>query len=240
MQYLNQIKFYIISFIILALSASCDDDNENILDDNEDKGSIIKGSFTDPRDEIVYETVTIGNQVWMAENLKYLPDVVDVKTGSNTDPYYYVYSYSGTNLNDAKSNTNYSTYGVLYNWPAAKNSCPDGWHLPTDAEWTTLINYLGGEAVAGGKMKEDGSNYWSSPNTGATNDSGFTALPGGARGFTGSNFDFAGLGRQANWWSATENSNTNASYWIVNFGTADIGDASYRKEMGNSVRCVKD
>jgi len=114
------------------------------------------GSFTDSRDGHVYKTVTIGEQVWMAENLAYLPSVVGPATGSYTAPYYYVYGYDGTSVATAKATANYTTYGVLYNWTAAMNGaassssnpsgvqgvCPPGWHLPSDEEWTQLETYL--------------------------------------------------------------------------------------------------
>src|SRR5690554_1847166 len=135
------------------------------------------GTFIDSRDGNEYNWVQIGDQVWMVENLKYLPSVVGPGTGSQTTPHYYVYGYDGTNVADAKATDNYATYGVLYNWTTAMNACPDGWHLPSDAEWTELTDYLGGESVAGGKLKETGTTHWASPNTGATNETGFTALP---------------------------------------------------------------
>lgn len=94
------------------------------------------GTFTDSRDGKVYNIVTIGKQFWMAENLAYLPSVVDPGTGSYTEPYYSVYGYNGTDVAAAKATENYQTYGVLYNWPAAMTACPEGWHLPSDAEWT--------------------------------------------------------------------------------------------------------
>ena len=125
------------------------------------------GTFIDSRDGNEYNWVQIGDQIWMAENLKYLPSVVGSGTGSETTPYYYVYGYDGTNVPDAKATDNYATYGVLYNWTAAMNGeassktnpsgiqgvCPAGWHLPSDAEWTELTDYLGGRSVAGGKLK---------------------------------------------------------------------------------------
>src|SRR5574344_844768 len=152
------------------------------------------GTFTDDRDNKVYKWVKIGDQVWMAENLAYLPSVNMVADGSEdaAGSYYYVYGYDGTNVAEAKATDNYATYGVLYNWTAAMNGeassttnpsgiqgvCPAGWHLPSDAEWTELTDYLGGASVAGGKLKETGTTHWNSPNTGATNETGFTALPG--------------------------------------------------------------
>ncbi|MCK9320171.1 FISUMP domain-containing protein, partial [Methanoculleus sp.] len=110
------------------------------------------GTFTDSRDGNDYNWVKIGDQVWMAENLAYLPSVNMVADGSEdaAGSYYYVYGYDGTDVTAAKATANYTTYGVLYNWLAAMNACPDGWHLPSDAEWTELTDYLGGESVAGG------------------------------------------------------------------------------------------
>ena len=104
----------------------------------------LKGTFVDSRDGTEYKTIKIGNQTWMAENLKYLPSVVGPATGSSTDPYYYVYGYQGTDVATAKATTNYQNYGVLYNWTAATTACPAGWHLPTDAEWNVLEQYVVG------------------------------------------------------------------------------------------------
>src|SRR5690554_382234 len=138
------------------------------------------GTFIDSRDGNEYNWVQIGDQVWMAENLAYLPSVNMVADGSEdaAGSYYYVYGYDGTNVADAKATANYNTYGVLYNWPAAMNGtassttnpsgiqgvCPAGWHLPSDAEWTELTDYLGetgagagGGTGAGGKLKETGT-----------------------------------------------------------------------------------
>ncbi len=146
-----------------------------------------------------YAVVTIGNQTWMAENLAYLPSVVGPVTLSDTIPYHYVYGYGGTSVSQATATPFYTTYGVLYNWLAAmagsassnanpsgvQGACPLGWHLPSNAEWTELNDYLGGTNVAGGKLKEIGITHWTSPNTGATNETGFTALPGGYRNYPG-------------------------------------------------------
>ena len=209
------------------------------------------GTFTDTRDGKVYQTVVIGTQEWMAENLAYLPSVVGPGTESESTPYYYVYGYDGTNVTDAKATSNYTTYGVLYNWPAAmagsassnanpsgvQGVCPAGWHLPSDAEWTELTDYLGGESGAGGKLKETGTTHWASPNTGATNETGFTALPGGARN-DGGTFDYIGDGGY--WWSATEDNATNAWYRYVNYNDSGVYRFNYNKEVGFSVRCLRD
>ena len=209
-------------------------------------------TLTDDRDGHTYKTVKIGNQWWMAENLAYLPAVSPSSSLSNSSPYYYVFNYEGTNISSAKATSNYQTYGVLYNWPAAmageasSNSnpsgvqgvCPDGWHLPSVAEWEELIEYLGGEAIAGGKLKEIG-NAWDSPNGGATNESGFSALPGGM--LSGGGFFFPLTGRNGMWWSATydEEINANAhSYYMYHTGPS-IHQASDYPTAGLNVRCVQ-
>lgn len=194
------------------------------------------GFFTDPRDGNVYQTVIIGNQVWMTENLKYLPSVADPGTRSSTTPYYYVYDYKGTDVNTAKATANYQTYGVLYNWKAAKAAVPAGWHLPTDAEWLQLTNYLGGENFAGGKLKETGTTHWNSPNTGATNETGFTALPGGRLDKYGT---FNIVGSYGIWWSATEGG-SGAWHRDLYFSNSTVRKDIYGKELGFSVRCVRD
>ncbi len=118
-----------------------------------------------------------------------------------------------------------------------KGACPKGWHLPSDAEWTQLTDYLGGESISGGKLKENDTTHWKSPNVGATNETGFTALPGGYRSENG---EFKGLFNYGSWWTATEN---NAGYaW--GRGLTYLNNYVYRdniyKEIGFSVRCVKD
>jgi uncharacterized protein (TIGR02145 family) len=220
------------------------------------------GSFTDGRDEHLYKWVKIGSQVWMTENLAYLPAVSPPSLGSETSQYFYVYEYNGTIVNDAKLTSNYITYGVLYNWPAAMNGasssdlnpsgvqgiCPSGWHLPSDAEWKQLEIYLGmSQAGAdsdtwrgtteGGKLKETGYDHWISPNTGATNSSCFTALPGGGRGNNG---NWLGVGYYGVWESATEYGTTREWYRTLNFDKASVGRYSDDKGNGYSVRCVRD
>lgn len=205
-------------------------------------------TFTDSRDGKVYKTVTIGEQVWMAENLAYLPSVVGPATESYTDPYYYVYGYDGTSVATAKATTNYQTYGVLYNWPAALSACPPGWHLPSDAEWKQLEMYLGitsAQADAtgwrgtaeGGKLKEEGTTHWDSPNTGATNSSGFTALPGGYRFSSGL---FGSIGFTGYWWSSTEYNTNYAWARILDYDHSTVYRGNYLKGNGFSVRCLRD
>jgi uncharacterized protein (TIGR02145 family) len=203
----------------------------------------------------VYNTITIGTQVWMAENLKYLPSVVGPDTDSYTTPCYYVYGYNGTVVADAKATANYTTYGVLYNWLAAMNGaasstsnpsgvqgvCPTGWHLPSDAEWTQLTDYLGGTSDAGGKLKENGTTHWNSPNTGATNETGFTALPGGDRFGLGGYFE--GVGDWGLWWCATEDYTNFPDYaWFrgMAYDSSSFFRGSVPEALGFSVRCVND
>ena len=211
------------------------------------------GTFIDSRDGNEYNWVQIGNQVWMAENLAYLPRVNRVAAGSEdaAGSYYYVYGYDGTNVTDAKATDNYTTYGVLYNWTAAMNGeassttnpsgiqgvCPAGWHLPSDAEWTELTDYLGGTSVAGGKLKETGTTHWASPNAGATNETGFTALPGGLRYNNGS---FYNIGNHGYWWSAAENYAVSAWYRYMYYNNSGVSRGNDNKELGFSVRCLRD
>jgi len=195
--------------------------------------------LTDSRDANTYSYKTIGTQVWMTKNMAYLPSVVGPGTGSNSTAYYYVYGYDGSDVATAKATDNYSTYGVLYNWTAAQSACPSGWHLPSDAEWTTFTNDLGGASVAGGKLKEAGTAHWNSPNIGATNESGFTALPGGYRTANGV---FGTIGIGGRWWSSPQSDGNDA--WCrtlaSNSSRCRVDRNDYNKERGFSVRCVRD
>ncbi len=175
------------------------------------------GIFSDSRDGKIYKWVRIDTQVWMTENLNY-------------------FTSSGSWCYDNKS-SNREKYGRLYNLKTAKKVCPTGWHLPNDAEWTQFTNYLGGKSVAGGKLKETGTTHWNSPNTGATNESGFTALPGGYRNRSGS---FTSIGGYGYWWSSTEHSSSNALYRRLSYDHSDVYRDDYDKEDGFSVRCVRD
>ena len=173
------------------------------------------GTFKDKRDGKKYKTVKIGTQTWMAENLAYKAE-------------------SGCWVYDNNEGS-VATYGYLYDWEAAKKSCPKGWHLPSDAEWTTLTTYLG-EDVAGGKLKS--TSTWTSPNTGANNSSGFSALPGGSRYLPGV---FNGIGKFGSWWSSTEYSITYLAYSLVVYSEFSIVESypNAAKSSGLSVRCLK-
>jgi len=197
-----------------------------------------------------YGTVEIGNQVWMAENLK----VTHYRDGTPITPVtdhgewtaltteaYCFYNNNASNGLD--------TYGALYNWYAVngdtdgdgvkdKEIAPEGWHVPTDAEWTTLTDHLGGASVAGGKLKETGINHWNSPNAGATNESGFTALPGGSRYYTSGYYYL--MGYDGYFWSATENDSSTAWYRTLRYNYSDVYQLNNNKRNGFSVRCVRD
>ena len=225
--------------------------------------------FTDSRDGNSYNTVKIGAQCWMAENLKYLPSVVGSATGSETAPYYYVYDYNGSVVAEAKATANYSTYGVLYNWPAAmtgsassntnpsgvKGVCPTGWHLPSDAEWTEMENYLITNgynydgSITGNKIAKSlaATNWNSSSYTGAVgntdystyrNKTGFTAFPGGYR--YNSDGTFCHAGNDGFWWSATEDSSNSAYYLELYYSSDNVFRSYYDKSSGFSVRCTRD
>jgi len=172
-------------------------------------------TITDSRDGQVYPTVQIGSQCWLQKNMNY-------STGNS-----WCYDNNTSNCN---------TYGRLYDWQTALGACPSGWHLPSDAEWTALTDFLGGESIAGGKMKEAGTAHWASPNTGATNSSGFTALPGGLR-FSFGNFD--NLTINAQFWSSTDFSSY-AWYRCLLYNYEGVDRFNLSKTVGFSARCVKD
>lgn len=233
--------FYFIFLSIICLSVfSCDDENNPVT-----------GSFRDLRDGQIYNTVRIGKQTWMVENLKYLPSVVSPYIGSDSIPYYYVYGYNGTNVTVAKATSNFKTYGVLYNWSAVmdgnsssssipsgvKGVCPNGWHVPSNDEWKILINYLGGTIVAGAKLKESGTTHWSNNNPEVTNETGFTALPGGFRGQNGTTNN---MGSDGIWWSTTESSPDFVSTQFMQPTYNDVVKLNFNKDLGFSVRCLKD
>ncbi len=204
-----------------------------------------KGTFTDPRDKKTYKTVKIGTQTWMAENLAYLPSVDSSSNGSETDPRYYVYDYQGNSVSDAKATDNYTTYGVLYNWPAAKAACPSGWHLPTDEEWKTLEMYLGMSQSAAdstnyrgtdeGKKLKSTSGWYDGGN--GTDEVGFSALPGGYRYSNGNVYD---LGSYGMWWSTAVIGTAVAWNRALSYGIDKVFRNLNNRAYGYSVRCVRD
>ncbi len=188
----------------------------------------------------IYNTVQIDTQLWLQENLK----VIHYRNG---DPIPNITDNTEWNFNSMRACCDYNNspvngeiYGKLYKWYVAsdpRNLCPKGWHIPTDAEWTTLVTYLGGEKVAGGKLKETDTTHWQSPNPGATNETGFTALPGGYRDNLGT---FMLMGVIGQWWSSTEDSPNWAHCFCMFYGKSAVTRNIEYKTSGQSVRCVED
>jgi uncharacterized protein (TIGR02145 family) len=198
------------------------------------------GPLVDSRDGKSYTTVLIGTQCWMAQNLNIgtkLSGSVSQTDNSTIEKYCY-----------GDIETNCDVYGGLYQWnemmkyvttEGTKGICPTGWHLPTDAEFSTLINYLGGVSVAGGKMKEVGTTHWLSPNTGATNISGFTGLPGGFRNSLGGGI-FFNLATVALFWSSSQDYSPTAWHWDLWYNNETVSRYSNDKATSFSARCVRD
>ena len=187
----------------------------------------------------IYRIVQIGSQVWMAENLR--TTTLSSGTSIPHKPLSSDWEASSTSAYCWYNNdfgTYGNTYGALYNHRAVQTGklCPHGWKVPNDSEWMTLIDYLGGESVAGGKLKETGTTNWRSPNAGATNQVYFTALPGGYRHSNGG--IFMNCGNAAYWWSSSTQM-TVGNYWSIYYGQASIAKNSSYFQFGYSVRCVK-
>jgi uncharacterized protein (TIGR02145 family) len=189
----------------------------------------------------IYHTVTIGTQTWMVEDMKTTryrngdligttnPDTLDISSESKPK---YQWAYNG-------DESNVATYGRLYTWYVAtdkRNIAPIGWHVPTNAEWDTLTNYLGGKIAAQSKLKEVGTKHWNSPNDG-TNESGFTAVPGGNHWGN----KFLGIGDFTHWWTATEYDARFAWRRILKNDSPQKNFKGYAsKDIGWLVRCIKD
>jgi uncharacterized protein (TIGR02145 family) len=225
--------------LLLIFDSSCKKDNYSLVDEfpaNEqtDKdGNII---VTD-NDGNTYKTVTIGTQIWMAENLKTtkysngdsIPTTA-LNISLESEPKYQ-WAY-----NDYSSNVD--TYGRLYTWYAvidSRNICPTGWHVPSDTEWETLRSYLGNDSIAGGKLKESGTIHWRAPNDGATNETGFTALPGGYRTFDGI---YVVINESCWFWSTSDNSPLAWGRAMYNNDNI-LFRWGFIKSAGVSVRCIR-
>ena len=181
-----------------------------------------------------YDIVEIGYQCWFSENCRYLPSVSLSSDSSTTDPYFYVYGYEGTNVEEAKSTDNYLTYGVLYNWSAVMTEgvCPSGWHIPSDEEFMEVIDYIG---TGSGSVKVLKSTTGWNTSYNDTNSSGFNGLPGGC-----ANSVFYGIGHSACWWSSSASGSYNA--WIrgVHFNYPDRLRSWAHRYNGLSARCIRD
>jgi uncharacterized protein (TIGR02145 family) len=229
---------------------ACQKDNNN---NNSGNNTNSTNPITDASGN-TYPTVKIGSQVWMAENLR----TTKYTDGSNIPVVSNVAEWSATyHTSDKKPmmcwyNNDQVTYtankfGALYNWyaisPASngnKNICPMGWHVPTDEEWTTLINYLGGESVAGGKMKTVGTQLWQPPNSDATNSSGFSALPSGNRNADGFGGSFFEINATTAYWTSTDIGPFDSWARSLRYDNSNTVRFSANKSYGYSVRCIKD
>lgn len=230
--------YYIRAYAINAFGTSYG--NEIIMTSN--------GILTDSRDGNVYKYVRIGNQVWMSENLAYLPSVNPSTVQSEYDPTYYVYAYEGSDVAEAKATSNYTTYGVLYNWPAAKTVCPTGWHLPSFEEWNALAQYIsddnGGYDMTG-SAEDDWQNVgahlkattgWFDNGSGS-DDYGFSALPSG---FRYAYNDYRSITEGAYWWSTEEQTEIRGYMWGTHYSNNVFARTPFAAYCGFSVRCVKD
>jgi uncharacterized protein (TIGR02145 family) len=198
------------------------------------------GSTVTDIDGNIYSTVVIGTQEWMQENLKTTRYKDGALIPNNLTDSQWQATTSGACADYINDPTKTTVFGKLYNWYAVADPqglCPTGWHVPSDAEWDTLVNYLGVDTIAGGAMKEIGTIHWLSPNTGATNSSGFTGLPGGFRDYNGTYYNMNLVGH---WWSATQFSTTYIYFRYLFYGNSNLGSDYNLKTNGFSVRCVKD
>jgi len=216
--------------IFLVISITSAKDSTSYVDDK---------TVTDI-DGNIYKIVTIGDQVWMAENLKVIHyrngDAIDCKVEVRE----WMISKTGAFCSYDNDEKYTPTYGLLYNYPALvddRGIAPSGWHLPTYTEWQTLFDYLGGISIAGGKLKDTSSVYWSWPNSGATGESGFIALPGGYRNYDGK---YNNIGTYSQFWSSTEDNSRQA--WRISMNSSGPDGQNYNpyKQCGFSVRCIKD
>lgn len=200
----------------------------------------IQGQTVTDYDGNVYDTVVIGNQVWLKQNLRtthdntgaLIPNVADSTAWANLTTWGRCYYKNDSVAYDL-------VYGPLYNWYVADNPnvCPVDWHVASNAEWQAVETFLGGAAVAGGKMKEADTIHWANPNTAATNSSGFTGLPAGGRTNTGS-FQF--IRENGLWWTSTSYNSSNARGLYMWYLSSGVEHDPVSKKFGVSIRCVKD
>ena len=193
--------------------------------------TVIHDSFTDSRDGYLYGTVQVGTQIWMVENLRYLPQLNGVEFSTNLAKYY-VFGYNGTDVSVARELEKYQAYGVLYNWVAASTACPVGWHLPTASDWDTLIQVLGGSQVAGRKLKA--ADGWKSIANGS-DEINFSAMPSGFfhNGIFNSEFYYA------YWWSAEQPGGNSSVVYYIHDQRDDFENTIQPKFNGYAVRCVQ-
>jgi len=212
-----------LTFTLLIIH-SCKKSDDNVITDS---------------DGNIYTSLTIGTQIWMKENLKTTKFEDGTSIANVTDQAEWdgltTPAYCWYNNDEAAFKV---PYGALYNWYAVNtgNLCPSGWHVSTYEDWAALIIYLDGDSAAGCKIKEAGTTHWNNPNAGATNESGFTALPGGMRG----NISFWNIGIFGGWWSYTGDPGGFDLCHYLTYDEVAVGILSYSESYGMSVRCVRD
>jgi uncharacterized protein (TIGR02145 family) len=250
-------QFYLFLSFILMLSANAlQAQNDSIYFWKNGSLKLKESIKTADLDSITFKppvaqlpNVTIGNQVWTTKNL----DVTTYRDGTPIpevkDAGAWASLTTGAWCYYANSTANGTTYGKLYNWYAVagihdndpntpnKVLAPTGWHVPSNAEWTNLIDFLGGETEAGVKMKESGTSHWQSPNKDATNESGFTGLPGGCRNNDGT---FYYISVNGSWWNSSEVNSAHGFYSFLLVDQTNAFKSMMNKVLGFSVRCLKD
>ena len=187
----------------------------------------------------IYNSITIGTQVWLKENLRTTIYNDGSKISGITDPVIWKTAYKPAYCwydNDSLNNKN--TYGALYNLYAVNSRmlCPDGWHVPDNSEWVTLLNFLGGESSAGNELKEMGTAQWLTSNSYVTNSTDFTALPGGLRGIDGS---FLSRTYYGYWWSSGNSTAMGTTYGLT-YENGNVYTGQHPGIIGASVRCIQD
>lgn len=224
--------------MVLLLAICCKKENSNITSLPANDNSSTAALSTDI-DGAARDTIRIGTQVWRSINLNLSRYRNGDKIPQVTDPAEWAALTTGAWCYYNNDPATGAIYGKLYNWYAVNDPrglAPAGWHVPSDAEWATLTTFLGGEAVAGGKMKETGKKHWIAPNKDATNSSGFTGIPGGVR----YNFEFSGIGSYCYWWSSTEHSTDYSWDCFLSYTTGFLFQTFNTKRNGFSVRCLRD
>ena len=222
--------YFIVTGLLLIFNNSCKKANDSPVEK-------LSADKVIDKDGNIYKTVTIGTQTWITEDLrttKYsngdaVPTTILDISGESAPKYQWAYGDDTANV---------ATYGRLYTWYAvtdSRNVCPTGWHVPSDAEWETLKAYLGGESASGVKLKEAGTTHWQAPNTGATNATGFTSLPGGYRTLNGA---YASIHLSGYQWSSSDDAPLGWGQ-LMRYNDSLLVRGGYYKPAGVSVRCIK-
>jgi uncharacterized protein (TIGR02145 family) len=188
----------------------------------------------------IYNIIQIDTQEWLVENLKTTRYANGDPIANETDGTLWNGLTTGGWAHYNNDSQYDDPYGKLYNWLAAgdpRGLCPNGWRVPDDGEWTTLTEFLGGESVAGGALKETGTVLWNSPNTDATNSSGFSGLAGGVR--FGSNADFYDFGNKGLWWTSTYTNFGSARMRSVAYNSGSATRDLFLQHVGLSIRCLR-